>query len=155
MCWYVYIATEKPLEDVLFTNECGDGPPPLLHFQEVIDDPNTYDSKVRHLFKAPHVYYVGSSSGCSCHLDGYTLTTWAEGEERQWEHSCAVFLDFLQRYTKRSALDMYAVWENDWSEGVGDQPAEYVTLDASTLTMQTYFGLTSRRFYTFVRWKKD
>jgi hypothetical protein len=145
MCWYVYIATQKPLRDVRFTEHNPSDSPHLLHFQKIKPDPDLRDNLVRPLFKAPYLYYVGSSSGCSCHLSYMRMEECSDGSVYYtWHHSCAVFLDFIQRYTRQDALEIYAVWEDAWDKGLAHQP-----LDASTLTMDTYFGLHSRRFYTF------
>lgn len=153
MCWYVYIATSKPLRNVRFTRDNPPGPPPLLHFQEITDDPELRDNQCRPLFQQPHLYYVGSTSGCSCHLAHSGTTDWGDGTiQYDWYPSCAVFLDFIQRYTQYEPLEMYAVWEDDWDHGLAAQPSQYVAIDASTLTIETYFGLSSRCFYRFGAW---
>lgn len=153
MCWYVYIATSKPLQNVRFTRDNPPGQPPLLHFQEITNDPELRDNQCRPLFPNPHLYYVGSTSGCSCHLANSGTTDWGDGNiQWDWYPSCAVFLDFIQRYTQYEPLEMYAVWEDEWDNGLAATPSQYVTLNASTLTMDTYFGLTSRCFYRFEAW---
>ena len=154
MCWSVYIATSKPLCNVRFTRDNPPGAPPLLHFEEVAHDPELGDNLCRPLFAAPYLYYVGSSSGCSCHLtnNGH-LAGWNDNMPvYEWYPSCAVFLDFIQRHTQYEPLEMYAVWEDEWDAGLAAQPVEYRDMDASLLTMDTYFGLTSRYFYRFKAW---
>jgi hypothetical protein len=155
VCWYVYIATARPLRGVRFTRDNPPGQqPPLLHFEEIGNDPELRDNLCRPLFGGAHLYYVGSDSGCSCHLSDSGFSKWDDNQEPvyEWHYSCAVFLDFIQRYTQYEPLEMYAVWEDAWEDGTAAQPLEYVELDASAITMETYFGLTSRRFYRFKAW---
>lgn len=150
MCWYAYIATTEPIENLVFRENPEAGVPPLLHFSKIEPDPDLRDNLVRPLFKAPYLYYVGSSSGCSCHLSWSGFEFDESGNKiYEWDDSAAVFLEFIQQYTRKEPLEMYAVWEDAWNEGTADQPLTRVEINPADLTLETYFGLESRQFYTF------
>lgn len=151
MCWYAYIATPKPLSNLIFRPNPQEGPPPLLHFSRIeATDDAIRDNLVRPLFKAPNLYYVGSSSGCSCHLAHTGMEFDDEGNiSYQWDESAQALLDFIRQYAMEEPLEMYAIWEDALDDGLANQPLEYVEIAVSRLTMENYFDLTSRRFYTF------
>ncbi len=153
MCWYVYIATPKPIENPIWRPNPEAGVPPLLHFELISNDPERYDNAaVRPLFKAPYLYYVGSSSGCSCHLANSGVEFDETGNvQYNYYDSAAAFLDFIREYTLLEPLDMYAVWENAWEEGTAAQPLVQVQYDVTNMTLADYFDLKSRWFYTFYR----
>jgi hypothetical protein len=150
MCWYVYIATSKPILNPVFRENPQKGPPPLLHFSEIEENLERRDNMVRPLFKAPFLYYVGSSSGCSCNLSWLSFYEDETGKkEYEWHDSAPVFLEFIQQYTRVEPLEMYAVWEDAWDEGNAAEPLSYVEINPEGLTPDTYFGLESRQFYRF------
>jgi hypothetical protein len=152
MCWYVYIATSKPIENLVWRPNPEEGPPPLLHFELLSDDPERRDNIVRPMFKAPHLYYVGSSSGCSCHLDVSPDYDEETGDVLSpCGGSAQALIDFIHEYTLEEPLELYAVWEDAWEEGNAQQPNNSINIDVSGLNYDNYPGLESRLFYTFFR----
>jgi hypothetical protein len=148
MCWYVYIATSEPLNEVIFTEnlpKTGEQPPPL-HFQLATDDEiGIYGS----LFKGNYLYYVGSNTGCSCGLECNYEIWWAEDGEEQKEliddASPSALLEFLKSYTQKESLEMYAVYETEcWQ-----LPLHHVAIPIKKSGHNDFVELQTRQFYTF------
>jgi len=147
MCWYVYIATSAPIEPLVWRLNPEEGHPPLLHFEPIPDDSELRDNGMRALFQMPHLYYVGSSSGCSCHL--------APNQDihHEWQvvasDSGKALLDFIREYTQREPLEMYMVWEDAWNDGTAAEPIERLPIAVDTLSDENPIMLVSRRFCVF------
>jgi hypothetical protein len=149
MCWSVYIATPQALSGVTFSTvwpEDGSRPP-ALHFEEILDEEDE-GTLYRPFFKGKHLYNVGSDSGCGCNLQrSYIITTTPEETIFDYyaDESPLAFIDFIKNHSRETPLEMYVVWEDDRRL----QPLENVAIDAKSLTIDSYFKLVSRRFYTF------
>ncbi len=150
MCWYVYIATSAPIEPLVWRLNPEEGPPPLLHFNPISDDPELRDNQVRALFQMPHLYYVGSSSGCSCDL--------APNQDFDYDthqpiisnsDSGEALLDFIREYTLHEPLEMYMVWEAAWNDGTATEPLEHLSVAVDKLSHENPIKLVSRRFCVF------
>jgi hypothetical protein len=61
------------------------------------------------------------------------------------DESPLAFIDFIKKHSRETPLEMYVVWEDDRRL----EPLENVEIDAKSLTIDSYFKLVSRRFYTF------
>lgn len=147
MCWYVYIATSAPIEPLVWRLNPEEGHPPLLHFEAIPHDSELRDNRVRALFQMPHLYYVGSSSGCSCHL--------APNQDihHEWQmvasDSGKALLDFIREYTQHEPLEMYMVWEDAWDDGTAAEPIEHLPIWVGILSDENPVELVSRRFCVF------
>lgn len=151
MCWYVYIATSAPIEPLVWRLNPEEGPPPLLHFELIAEDADLRDNQLRTLFEMPHLYYVGSSSGCSCDFAAGNEYDYYTNEiiRLNASESAKALVDFIQEYTRREPLEMYIVWEVAWNDGTAPQPIKYSTLGAGTLNDENPVALVSRHFYVF------
>ena len=149
MCWCVYIATEERLPDAylnLETPENGERPS-TLSFRE-IDDEIYYANRYRPFFKGQFLYDVGSDTGCGCGLERSYSTIYApEGVTYDYyaDESPLAFIAFIKEMSQKIPLEMYVVWEDDRML----EPLERVAIDARSLTIDNYFKLVSRQFYTF------
>lgn len=147
MCWYAYIATAKPLMGVLFSKDLPktEESPPPLYFIEVTE----YEKKLyRPLFEGQYLYAIGTNTGCGCGLERPFITeTWEREVKIDYydDTSPLAFIQFLKNYTQRDALEMYVVWEDDRLE----PPTEKTIINVKDMTIETYFKLKSRCFYTF------
>ena len=148
MCWCVYIVTSIPLSGVLFSKDCSytiEEPPPPLHFQEVTEDEaECYGS----LFKGKYLYSVGTNTGCGCGLERpYSILSYDNKKVIEYydDTSPLAFIDFLKTHTRHEPLEMYVIWEDDrWTK-----PITKTRINAQNMTINTYFKLKSRQFYTF------
>lgn len=150
MCWYVYIATEARLSDAylaLGIRSSEREPPSSLSFTEIIGE--VYEENCyRPLFKGQHLYCVGSDTGCGCGLERHYSTSYTpEGVIYDYysDESPLAFIAFIKKMSQKIPLEMYVVWESDRRL----EPVERVEIDARSLTIDTYFKLVSRQFYTF------
>jgi hypothetical protein len=149
MCWCVYIATEEKLPDAYLNMETPENGerPSTLSFRE-IDDEVYYANSYRPLFKGQFLYDVGSDTGCGCGLERHYSTIYApEGITYDYyaDESPLAFIDFIKEMSQKAPLEMYVIWETDREL----EPLETVEIDARSLTIDTYFKLVSRQFYTF------
>lgn len=150
MCWCVYIATEKTLPDAylaLGIRSSEKDPLPPLSFTEIIGE-EYEENCYRPLFKGQHLYGVGSDTGCGCGLERHFSTIYApEGVTYDYyaDESPLAFIAFIKEMSQNAPLEMYVVWESDRRL----EPVERVEIDARSLTIDTYFKLVSRQFYTF------
>ena len=149
MCWYAYIATLKPLIGVLLSKDLPktEESPPPLYFIEVTE----YERKLyRPLFEGQYLYAVGTNTGCGCGLNrGMAHTSGTSENAAKIDYyndaSPSAFIEFVKTYTQRNALEMYVVWEDDRLE----PPLEKTIVNVQDMTIDTYFKLKSRCFYTF------
>jgi hypothetical protein len=149
MCWCVYIATEERLPDAYLNQETPENreSPPTLSFRE-IDDEIYYANSYRPFFKGQFLYDVGSDTGCGCGLERrYTTSYTPEGPIVDYysDESPLAFIAFIKEMSQKIPLEMYVVWEDDRML----EPRERVAIDARSLTIDNYFKLVSRQFYTF------
>lgn len=148
MCWYAYIGTSKPLTGILFSKDlpqAGETPPPPLYFGEATEyEIEHYGS----LFKGKYLYSIGTNTGCGCGLQRpYSILTYENKVTIEYydDSSILAFMDFMKTYTRREPLEMYVVWEDDCWE----KPLKKTRKNAQYMTVNTYFKLESRCFYTF------
>jgi hypothetical protein len=151
MCWYVYIATSEPLNEVIFTEnlpKTGEQPPPL-HFQLVIEEDETAVEAYRSLFKGNYLYYVGSDTGCSCGLKCHYNISWSKKGEMEKEPLDADSPDALRAFIKKAIqkepLEMYAVYETEY----GQPPLSHVAIPIKKNARNDFVELQTRQFYTF------
>lgn len=149
MCWYVYIATAKPIERLIWRENPEEGVPPLLHFSLIPEDDESRENGVRPLFEGSHLYYVGSSSGCSCHLHSDMEYDSVSGERLICKDPGRALIDFIHEFTQQETLEMYAVWEDSWNDGTATQPIAHQRIAASSLHEANPVDLVSRHFYRF------
>jgi len=125
----LYAAADVPLRAI-----ADDGPRPLtvrpIHGDEV---------SVRARFSKPHVYFLGSHSGCSCGFSyGYSPDTDPAGRESVGE--LGSYLAEAVGYA--GPIELYACWVGDEAE----PPRERATVAA------TYFGRNGDEFQLAERW---
>ena len=148
MCWYAYVATLKPLIGVLFSHDLPktEESPPPLYFIEVTE----YEKKLYcPLFEGQYLYAIGTHTGCGCGLNRGVVHTGISENVAQIDlyndASPLAFIEFVKTYTQRAALEMYVVWEDDRLE----PPLEKAIINVKYMTIDNYFKLKSRCFYTF------
>jgi hypothetical protein len=149
MCWCAYIATSKPLENIVFSNDLPEGEqPPPLHFQEITNS-ESIDYAYHPLFKGQHLYYVGTDTGCSCGLARSYSRTWDEDGKEVLDYyndaSILAFIAFIKQHAQTEPLELYTIWENDALQ----KPLDFIQLDVKELTLDNYLLPISRQFYTF------
>lgn len=151
MCWNIYIATSRPLTNVNWTKDLPSGRQPLpLHFEEVKAEDVAYQA-YHSLFKATHLYYLGSDTGCSCGFNYHPPWEWEEESSEEKERlknltaSPKALIEFIKNFTTSQLLQMYVVWEDDREK----PPEIFRDMEAKQLSLQNYCTLKSRCFYTF------
>jgi hypothetical protein len=110
MCVAVYIASDKPLPLIPF-----DVGKPAFNVSEIGERSAT----VKQQFTKPHVYYVGSHTGCGCgfqnHSDMYGTDFGTDPEEivagRESRQRLAEYL--RAALATQESLELFASWEGD------------------------------------------
>ncbi len=135
MCMVLYVASGEPLEEVP-----AHVPPMPLSARRIEPD----EERVRQHFTKPHVYFLGSHTGCSCGFDyGHGSDEDAQGRESV-RQLAAWLSDAVQ---KTGEVELYACWNGDESEPAGQR--EVVDLSAFSgdgsefrLIERTFFMVT-------------
>lgn len=105
MCLVVYLASDQPLPFIAWDENT-----PAFHVTEVREA----ELKVRQQFKKPHLYYLGSHTGCGCGFDD------AQNNERNVDEHAATerTLNALGAYLAAAVatagtLELYSCWDGD------------------------------------------
>lgn len=138
MCYTVYIATDKVLELGRFVPEQT-----TLFFEKVNGD----ESVLRPMFSKTNIYYVGSSTGCSCGLD-YYMPNFDDPEHQNAKRSPQAFLDFLMLTTQAHEVEFYCCWYDDALRPIKQRQE----IDIRGVSLRdNYFGLVENEFITFLK----
>jgi hypothetical protein len=104
MCMVLYAAADAPLPEIAE----GDPQPPLsVRAIQASEEP------VRAHFTKPHVYFLGSHTGCSC---GFKYGLGGD-EDEQGRESVRELGAYLASAVERAGtLELYACWDGDEAE---------------------------------------
>ena len=139
MCLAVYISTDKELELGTFVAGQTD-----IYFEKPTDEEV---NALRPKFSKKNIYYVGSSSGCSCDF-GFDSEDFNDAElvSEEDKKSPQKLIDFLTEMTVQENIELYCCWEGDWN-----LPTESkVEIDIRTISLdKNYFGPKEKEFINF------
>lgn len=136
MCLAVYISTDKELE--LETFVAGQT---YIYFEKPSDEE---ENALRSKFSKANIYYVGSSSGCSCgfRFDSEDFNDVSEEDKK----SPQKLIDFLTEMTLSENVEFYCCWEGDWGLPIESSKE----IDIRTIALdKNYFGPQEREFMNF------
>lgn len=141
MCLAVYISTDKELETGTFV--AGQT---YIYFEK----PTVEEAKaLRPKFSKKNIYYVGSSSGCSCDFgfdseDFYATELISEEDKK----SPQKLIEFLTEMTLSENIEFYCCWEGDWNLPVESKRE----IDIRNISLENnYFGPKEREFINFTK----
>jgi hypothetical protein len=108
MCLAVYISTDKELELGTFVTGLTD-----IYFEKLSEEEEV---ALRQKFSKKNIYYIGSSSGCSCDFgfdsENFNDTELVSEEDKK---SPQKLIDFLTEMTLSENIEFYCCWEGDWN----------------------------------------
>lgn len=138
MCYVVYIATDQTLELGSFKpNET------TIYFSTA----GRTDEAVQKLFSKANIYYVGSSTACSCGLD-YYMPNYDNPLLEDQKRSPQAFIDFLRLATQTHEVEFYCFYFDHVELPIKHRR----TIDIRTVSLRdNYFGLVENEFITFVK----
>lgn len=139
MCLSVYIATNKDLE--LGTFSAGETE---IFFEGLSDEEK---NALRPKFSKQNIYYVGSSSGCSCNFS-FDSEDFADVElvSEEDKKSPQKLIDFLKEMTLFENIEFYCCWEGDWNLEI----EKILEIDIRDISLdKNYFGLQTKVFINF------
>ncbi len=136
MCYAIFIGTAQLQQ----TSEFVAGLTDLYLEQPTIEQLNALKGK----FTQPHIYYVGSTSGCSCdfefHSEWFNDPEWQDSKP-----SPQALLNLLNTLTTDSPVEYYCCWDGDWEE-----PIEHTrALRSTDYSLENYFELIEQEFIRF------
>lgn len=140
MCHNVFIASRRELPK---NNDCTQL---KFHLREPLDyEKNALQAK----FSLPHIYYVGSTTGCSCDIlvdNEYEAESIIESREPERDRVVCVqaFYDLLREEAKNGAIELYSCW----SEDENLPTLSTIKFDTKTLSLDPFvhFPMKERRF---------
>lgn len=136
MCLAVYISTEKELELESFVA----GQTYIYFEKPSIKEENALRPK----FSKTNIYYVGSSSGCSCDFsfDSEDFSDLSEEDKK----SPQKLIDFVTEMTLSESIEFYCCWECDWNIPIESTKE----IDIRTITRdKNFFGPQEKVFINF------
>ena len=139
MCLAVYIATDKKIELGTFVAEQT-----YIYFEKPIDEE---EIALRPIFSKKNIYYVGSSSGCSCDF-GFDSEDFNDAEliSEEDKKSPQKLIDFLSEMTLSENIEFYCCWEGDWKLPIESRKE----IDIRNITLdKNYFGTKEKEFINF------
>ncbi len=139
MCLAVYISTDKELELRTFVAGQTD-----IYFEKPSDEE---ENALRPKFSKKNIYYIGSSSGCSCDF-GFDSEDFGDTElvSEEDKKSPQKLIDFLTEMTLSENIEFYCCWEGDWN-----LPTESkIEIDIRNISLdKNYFGPQEKEFINF------
>jgi hypothetical protein len=139
MCLAVYISTDKELELETFVAGQTD-----IYFEKPSDEE---ENALRPKFSNKNIYYVGSSSGCSCDF-GFDSEDFSDTElvREEDKKSPQKLIDFLTEMTLLENIEFYCCWEGDWNFPIESK----IEIDIKSISLdKNYFGLQEKEFINF------
>ena len=137
MCYSVYVGSSEKLKTGKFIPEKTE----IYLEQPTEDDLNALRLK----FKNPYIYYVGSSTQCSCGLQ-FDPEKFNDPKEQINKTSPMKFLEFINEQTKKEDLEFYCCWDGKWNEPVESRKE----IDIRTISLGiNYFGLVEKQYIKF------
>ena len=139
MCLAVYISTNKELELGTFVPGQTD-----IYFEK---PSNSEENALRPKFSNKYIYYVGSSSGCSCDFlfdsEDFSDTELLSVEDQR---SPQKLIDFLTEMTLQESIEFYCCWEGDWNLPIENR----IEIDIRNISLdKNYFGAHEKEFIKF------
>ena len=135
MCMVLYAAADAPLPELPERN-----PPAPLSARPIRDA----EEAVRPHFTKPHVYFLGSHTGCSC---GFQYGEGVE-EDSEGRESVRQLGEYLAAAVEcAGAIEVYACWDGEEAEPLEER--EIIT-SAAFLGDAEEFDLPQRWFATVV-----
>jgi hypothetical protein len=132
MCLAVYIATN---EEVKLESLVADKTE--IYFQSLS---SKEERALRTKFSKQNIYYVGSSSGCSCNIAFDSADVELLGDEENT--SPQQLLDFLTEMTLSENIELYCCWEGEWNVPIESRKE----LDIRNISLYTnYLGHVLRK----------
>ena len=115
MCFTLYAGTNKPLPRKKWTKEAPD---------ICVESLTERDETAKQYFSLPEVQYIGSTSGCGCDFPHVMFQNgeWPileEEKDLEWQASDRKNREGLfsvLRSTKEKTIELYGVWNGDFSE---------------------------------------
>ena len=115
MCFTLYAGTNKPLPRKKWTKEAPD---------ICVESLTERDETAKQYFTLPEVQYIGSTSGCGCDFPHVMFQNgeWPileEEKDLEWQASDRKNREGLfsvLRSTKEKTIELYGVWNGDFSE---------------------------------------
>lgn len=140
MCYAVYIATNKELEEK-YTNPKNDE----IRLSKIgKQQKEMLGSK----FSKENIYYMGSDSkSCSCGFAYHSQESDSLEEIEENQKDPKKLIQFLKEITLFESVEFYCCWEGD--QGKEIQSRRKINIE--NITMENYFGLVEQDFITFIR----
>jgi hypothetical protein len=134
MCHNVYVALKNPRTT---SNQNG-----LAFRLEEVNEWSLKGLQSKFNLNLPYIYYLGSTSGCSCDLHIANIESWESiFEHREPERDRVIclqaFYDFLQLEAQNDRIELYSCWDGD-----EELPIETtIEFDTQTLSLETFVFL--------------